>query len=34
MTDEQKEKMKEYKKKYYQGKKLNNKNKQNDDVIK
>ena len=30
MTDDQKQKMKEYKKKYYEIKKLNNKNKQND----
>ena len=29
MTDDQKEKMKEYKKKYYETKKLNHKNKQN-----
>ena len=29
MTDDQKQKMKEYKKKYYETKKLNNKNKQN-----
>ena len=34
MTDDRKEKMKEYKKKYYEAKKLNNKNKQNDNVIK
>ena len=30
MTDNQKRKMKEYKKKYYETKKLINKNKQND----
>ena len=29
MTDDQKEKIKEYKKNYYETKKLNNKNKQN-----
>ena len=29
MTDDQKEKMKEYKQNYYETKKLNNKNKQN-----
>ena len=29
MTDDQKEKMVEYKKRYYKTKKLNNKNKQN-----
>ena len=29
MTDEQKQKMKEYKKKYRETKKINNKNKQN-----
>ena len=34
MTDDQKEKIKEYREKYYEAKKLNNKNKQNDDVIK
>ena len=34
MTDDQKEKMKEFKKKCYEVKKLNNKNKHNDDVIK
>ena len=29
MTDDQKQKMKEYQKKYHEAKKLNNKNKQN-----
>ena len=29
MTDDQKQKIKEYKKKYHEAKKLNNKNKQN-----
>ena len=33
MTDDQKQKMKEYQKKYRETKKLNNKNKQNFDLI-